>query len=67
MRQWEIYQWHFPHGNHPATDPNVRAAHLNGTQKDTAAKWEQGVRKPSGSALRLLEIAEKKPGVLIES
>lgn len=34
--------------------------------KDTAAKWEQGLRKPSGSALRLLEIAEKKPEVLVE-
>ena len=35
--------------------------------KDTAAKWEQGVRKPSGSALRLLEIAEKRPDVLVDS
>ena len=34
--------------------------------KDTAAKWEQGLRKPSGSALRLLEIAEKQPQVLVE-
>ena len=33
--------------------------------KDTAAKWEQGLRKPSGSALRLLEIAEKQPQVLV--
>src|SRR5215468_7285784 len=32
--------------------------------KATASKWEQGVRKPSGSALRLLEIAEKQPKVL---
>jgi len=29
--------------------------------KTTASKWEQGLRKPSGSALRLLEIAEKMP------
>src|SRR5436190_1522401 len=29
--------------------------------KATASKWEQGLRKPSGSALRLLEIAEKQP------
>jgi putative transcriptional regulator len=35
--------------------------------RDTAAKWEQGLRKPSGSALRLLEIAEKKPEVLVDS
>ena len=34
--------------------------------KTTAAKWEQGLRKPSGSALRLLEIAEKRPDVLVE-
>ncbi len=34
--------------------------------KDTAAKWEQGLRKPSGSALRLLEIAEKQPELLVE-
>lgn len=34
--------------------------------KDTAAKWEQGVRQPSGSALRLLEIAERWPEVLVE-
>lgn len=34
--------------------------------KDTAAKWEQGLRKPTGSALRLLEIAEKQPEVLVD-
>ncbi len=34
--------------------------------KVTASKWEQGLRKPSGSALRLLEIAEKQPHVLVE-
>ena len=33
--------------------------------KATACKWEQGLRKPSGSALRLLEIAEKQPEVLV--
>ena len=33
--------------------------------KATACKWEQGLRKPSGSALRLLEIAEKQPQVLV--
>jgi putative transcriptional regulator len=32
-------------------------------KKDTEAKWEQGLRKPSGAALRLLEIAEKRPDV----
>jgi putative transcriptional regulator len=34
--------------------------------KATACKWEQGLRKPSGSALRLLEIAEKQPHVLVQ-
>ena len=34
--------------------------------KATASKWEQGLRKPSGSALRLLEIAERQPEVLVE-
>lgn len=34
--------------------------------KATASKWEQGLRKPSGSALRLLEIAEKQPQVLVQ-
>jgi len=33
--------------------------------KATAGKWEQGLRKPSGSALRLLEIAEKHPQILV--
>jgi putative transcriptional regulator len=41
-------------------------AELLYVSKDTAAKWEQGLRKPSGSALRLLEIAEKQPQVLVE-
>jgi putative transcriptional regulator len=34
--------------------------------KATVSKWEQGLRKPSGSALRLLEIAEKRPHVLVQ-
>lgn len=34
--------------------------------KATASKWEQGLRWPSGSALRLLEIAEKQPHVLVQ-
>lgn len=34
--------------------------------KATASKWEQGLRKPSGSALRLLEIAEKQPHILVQ-
>src|ERR1035438_2809725 len=34
--------------------------------KATASKWEQCLRKPSGSELRLLEIAEKQPNVLVQ-
>jgi len=41
-------------------------AELLNVTKATACKWEQGLRKPSGSALRLLEIAEKQPQVLVE-
>ena len=41
-------------------------AELLYVSKTTACKWEQGLRNPSGSALRLLEIAEKRPEVLVE-
>ena len=41
-------------------------AELLHVTKATACKWEQGLRKPSGSALRLLEIADKQPQVLVE-
>jgi putative transcriptional regulator len=30
----------------------------------TAISWEKGRRKPSGAALRLLQIARKHPGIL---
>jgi putative transcriptional regulator len=33
----------------------------------TAISWEKGRRKPSGAALRLLEIAKKHPEVLIKA
>ena len=33
----------------------------------TAASWERGRRKPTGAALRLLDIARKHPEVLIAS
>ena len=32
----------------------------------TAVSWENGVRKPSGAALRLLSVARKHPKVLQE-
>jgi len=31
----------------------------------TVSKWEHGERKPSGAALRLLEIARRSPEALI--
>jgi putative transcriptional regulator len=33
----------------------------------TAASWERGRRKPTGAALRLLDIARRHPEVLIAS
>jgi putative transcriptional regulator len=32
----------------------------------TAASWEKGRRKPSGAALRLLQIARKHPEALLD-
>ena len=32
----------------------------------TAASWEKGRRKPSGAAMRLLQIARKHPEALLE-
>jgi putative transcriptional regulator len=31
----------------------------------TARSWEQGKRKPSGAALRLLDLAQHKPEILV--
>lgn len=33
----------------------------------TAVSWEKGRRKPSGAALRLLQIARKHPEVILEA
>jgi len=33
----------------------------------TAASWETGHRNPSGAALRLLQIAQKRPEALLEA
>jgi len=42
----------------------VFAAYLN-TSKSTVQKWEQGVKKPNGPSLKLLNlVAEKGIGVL---
>lgn len=44
----------------------VFAAFLNVTA-DTVRSWEKNRRQPSGPALRLLQIAQKRPEVLLES
>ena len=31
----------------------------------TARSWEQGKRKPSGAALRLLDLARQRPQILL--
>ena len=42
-------------------------ARLLNVPKVTAVSWEKGRRKPSGAALRLLQIARTHPEVLLES
>lgn len=44
----------------------VFAAYLNVTP-DTVRSWEKNRRQPSGPALRLLQIAEKRPDILISA
>lgn len=41
-------------------------ARMLGIARDTEISWEQGRRRPSGPARRLLEIAERKPEILLE-
>jgi putative transcriptional regulator len=42
----------------------VFAALLN-VPLTTARSWEQGTRKPSGAALRLLDLARQRPAILL--
>lgn len=42
----------------------VFAALLN-VSLATARSWEQGTRKPSGAALRLLDLARERPSILL--
>jgi putative transcriptional regulator len=44
---------------------SVFAALLN-VPKVTAISWERGRRKPTGAALRLLDLIRKKPNILRE-
>jgi putative transcriptional regulator len=58
-------------------DPRVIRARMGLTQEEfaevlcisvkTLRNWEQGRREPSGPAMRLLQIAEKHPKVLIDA
>jgi len=41
-------------------------ARMLGISRDTEISWEQGRRKPSGAARRLLEIAERQPEILLQ-
>jgi putative transcriptional regulator len=41
-------------------------ARLLNVPKVTAISWERGRRKPTGAALRLLDLARKKPSILQE-
>jgi len=42
-------------------------ADLLNVPKATAISWERGLRSPSGAAVRLLQIAKKRPQALMES
>lgn len=58
-------------------DPKAIRARLGLTQEEFAAalcisvktlrNWEQGRREPSGPAMRLLQIADKHPEILLEA
>ena len=52
--------------DHMALSQPVFAAALN-VSPETIRAWEQGKRKPDGPTLRLLEVAERHPEVLLES
>jgi putative transcriptional regulator len=41
-------------------------AGLLNVPKVTAISWEKGRRRPTGAALRLLDLARKRPGILQE-
>jgi putative transcriptional regulator len=52
--------------DHMALSQPVFAAALN-VSPETVRAWEQGKRQPDGPTLRLLEVAEQHPEVLLES
>lgn len=52
--------------DHMALSQPVFAAALN-VSPETVRAWEQGKRAPDGATLRLLEVAEQHPEVLLQS
>ena len=52
--------------DHMALSQPVFAAALN-VSPETVRAWEQGKREPDGPTLRLLEVAEQHPEVLLEN
>ena len=52
--------------DHMALSQPVFAAALN-VSPETVRAWEQGKREPDGATLRLLEVAEQHPDVLLAS
>ena len=42
-------------------------AHLLNVPKVTEISWEKGRRKPTGAALRLLDLVRRKPSILQEA
>lgn len=44
----------------------INFAHYLGTSVGCVRSWEQGLRKPQSTALRLLTIAKRKPAALLE-
>jgi DNA-binding transcriptional regulator YiaG len=51
---------------HYASNPEVIYARTLNVPKVTAISWEKGRRKPTGAALRLLDLVRKNPEILQE-
>ena len=47
--------------------PQTKFAKLLGISENTLQNWEQGRRKPTGSAKILLKIAAKHPNIVLET
>ncbi len=58
--------WEQPHRQALWLDEAVFAGLLN-VPKVTAISWEKGRRRPTGAALRLIDLIRKKPQILQEA